>query len=114
MTPFVRDSVHIELTLAVLSPDTVLRTHTSAHQNHLLQSGKRNFLVFGDVYRRDTIDATHYPVRLLLLGKVGTDRGEQVFHQVEGVRIFDPAVPRSEVDADLKQSLEGAHPERSR
>jgi hypothetical protein len=29
----------------------------------------------GDVYRRDSIDATHYPV----------------FHQMEGVRIYSPA-----------------------
>lgn len=47
--------------------------------------------MFGDVYRRDAIDATHYPV----------------FHQVEGVRIFDPSVSRKEVDEDLKDSLEG-------
>jgi phenylalanyl-tRNA synthetase alpha subunit len=30
------------------------------------------FLCSGDVYRRDEIDATHYPI----------------FHQMEGVRIF--------------------------
>lgn len=29
----------------------------------------------GDVYRRDSIDATHYPV----------------FHQMEGVRVYSPA-----------------------
>lgn len=33
--------------------------------------GFDNFLVMGDVYRRDEIDASHYPV----------------FHQVEGVRL---------------------------
>ena len=33
------------------------------------------FLVMGDVYRKDTVDRTHYPA----------------FHQMEGVRIFtDP------------------------
>ena len=31
----------------------LLRTHTSAHQKDNLQSGKKNFLFFGDVYRRD-------------------------------------------------------------
>jgi phenylalanyl-tRNA synthetase alpha chain len=51
------------------NPGTVLRTHTSAHQTQLLKEGKRYFLVTGDVYRKDTVDATHYPV----------------FHQVEGV-----------------------------
>jgi len=51
----------------------VLRSHTSAHQRDLLQSGWNAFLVTGDVYRRDEIDRTHYPV----------------FHQMEGVRVFD-------------------------
>jgi hypothetical protein len=54
---------------------TVLRCHTSAHQVDTLRSGKRAFLITGDVYRRDAIDATHYPV----------------FHQMEGVRVFAPA-----------------------
>jgi len=53
--------------------DTVLRSHTSAHQRDLLRSGWNSFLVTGDVYRRDEIDKTHYPV----------------FHQMEGVRVFD-------------------------
>ena len=47
----------------------VLRTHTSAHQHALLTAGHRNFCVVGDVYRRDTVDRTHFPV----------------FHQLEGV-----------------------------
>lgn len=41
---------------------TVLRCHTSAHQAELLRNGHTHFLVTGDVYRRDSIDATHYPV----------------------------------------------------
>ncbi|XP_051130065.1 phenylalanine--tRNA ligase, chloroplastic/mitochondrial [Andrographis paniculata] len=54
---------------------TVLRCHTSAHQAELLREGHTHFLVAGDVYRRDSIDSTHYPV----------------FHQMEGVRVFNPA-----------------------
>lgn len=34
-----------------LTNDTVLRTHTSAHQNDLLTQGHNCFLVSGDVYR---------------------------------------------------------------
>lgn len=49
----------------------LLRAHTSAHQSELIGMGLNNFLVVGDVYRRDEIDATHYPV----------------FHQAEGVRL---------------------------
>lgn len=51
-----------------------MRCHTSAHQAELLRRGYTNFLVTGDVYRRDSIDSTHYPV----------------FHQMEGVRVFSP------------------------
>ena len=42
--------------------ETVLRCHTSAHQAEMLRKGETHFLVTGDVYRRDSIDATHYPV----------------------------------------------------
>lgn len=51
---------------------TMLRAHTSAHQTDLVRSGLDAFLLAGDVYRRDEIDASHYPV----------------FHQMEGVRLF--------------------------
>ncbi|MBN3292114.1 SYFM protein, partial [Polypterus senegalus] len=50
----------------------ILRSHTSAHQRDLILSGLDAFLVAGDVYRRDEIDSSHYPV----------------FYQMEGVRIF--------------------------
>ena len=40
-----------------------------------VQEGHTKFLCIGDVYRRDTIDATHYPA----------------FHQMEGVRVFEKA-----------------------
>ena len=50
----------------------MLRAHTSAHQRELVRSGLDAFLVVGDVYRRDEIDGSHYPV----------------FHQMEGVRLF--------------------------
>lgn len=54
------------------SRQTMLRAHTSAHQRELVRSGLDAFLLAGDVYRRDEIDASHYPV----------------FHQMEGVRLF--------------------------
>ena len=55
-----------------VNKDYMLRAHTSAHQAELIRSGLDAFLLIGDVYRRDEIDATHYPV----------------FHQVEGVRLY--------------------------
>lgn len=41
---------------------TLLRAHMTAHQSELLNSGLDNFLMIGDVYRRDEIDSTHFPV----------------------------------------------------
>ncbi|KAJ2051755.1 phenylalanyl-tRNA synthetase alpha subunit, mitochondrial [Coemansia sp. S155-1] len=74
-----------------VNQSTLLRTHTSAHQLQLLAAGSQGehnvlvqaknsaaapgnerFLVAADVYRRDEIDASHYPV----------------FHQMEGVCTF--------------------------
>jgi len=63
------------LTHDIASPDKNLLnnpTNNSAHQSTLLGKGLEAFLCTGDVYRRDEIDRTHYPV----------------FHQMEGVRVF--------------------------
>lgn len=50
----------------------LLRAHTSAHQRDTIMEGNDAFLLAGDVYRRDEIDRSHYPI----------------FHQMEGVRLF--------------------------
>ncbi|KAJ8755402.1 hypothetical protein K2173_019200 [Erythroxylum novogranatense] len=77
---------------------TVLRCHTSAHQAELLRKRHTHFLVTGDVYRRDSIDSTHYPV----------------FHQMEGFRVFSPEDWEASglgatffAAEDLKRCLEG-------
>lgn len=73
-----------------IDKDRVLRTHTSAHQSELLRSGRNKFLVVGDVYRKDEIDRSHYPV----------------FHQIEGVF----KVPLTKKDSPveyLKEILSG-------
>lgn len=68
-----------------LNESTVLRTQTSSHQTEMLRMGYRSFLVTGDVYRKDTIDSSHYPV----------------FHQMEGVKLCENP------EEDLKQTLVG-------
>jgi phenylalanyl-tRNA synthetase alpha chain len=74
--------------------ETVLRTHTTAHQVPLLMEGHEKFLITGDVYRRDDIDATHYPV----------------FHQMDGVKLFHlgqtPVFTREDIVKELKSDLE--------
>ncbi|XP_075168941.1 phenylalanyl-tRNA synthetase, mitochondrial [Haematobia irritans] len=55
-----------------INKNYLLRAHTTAHQVDLISSGLDNFLVVGEVYRRDEIDSTHYPV----------------FHQLDAVRLM--------------------------
>lgn len=77
-----------------LSKEMLLRTHTSAHQTQYMRQYPEisSFLCAGEVFRRDEIDASHYPV----------------FHQCEGVRLFDAvSVSVEEVTSDLKKTLEG-------
>ena len=57
-----------------INKDTVLRTHTSAHQTDTFKKDEADgYLICADVYRRDAIDRSHYPV----------------FHQMEGARTWD-------------------------
>ncbi|KAJ1553742.1 hypothetical protein HK096_006629 [Nowakowskiella sp. JEL0078] len=57
-----------------INNDFLLRTHTSAHQTTILESGSSNgYLLTADVYRRDEVNRTHYPV----------------FHQMEGMLLFE-------------------------
>ncbi|KAF8201831.1 tRNA synthetases class II core domain (F)-domain-containing protein [Pholiota molesta] len=40
----------------------MLRTHTSAHEVEMFRKGETKWLLTADVYRRDEIDASHYPI----------------------------------------------------
>ncbi|KAL4978492.1 putative phenylalanyl-tRNA synthetase alpha subunit [Aspergillus desertorum] len=79
-----------------LNKETVLRTHTSAHQQAYFQQINRNeatrpeevgYTVVADVYRRDAIDRSHYPV----------------FHQMEGAMLW-----KRPVDKPLEHSRQTA------
>jgi phenylalanyl-tRNA synthetase alpha chain len=69
-----------------LTDDTVLRTETSPAQIHKMEAQRPPIymLSIGRVYRRDTIDATHFPI----------------FHQFEGL-VIDKGITM----ADLKGTL---------
>ncbi|XP_072948039.1 probable phenylalanine--tRNA ligase, mitochondrial [Epargyreus clarus] len=68
---------------------TLLRAHMTAHQSELLRAGLDNFLMIGDVYRRDEIDSTHFPV-FHQVDAVRSQRKEQLFENHPGLEIFDP------------------------
>ncbi|KAE8696040.1 Phenylalanine--tRNA ligase [Hibiscus syriacus] len=93
---------------------TLLRCHTSAHQAELLRRGHTHFLVTGNVYRRDSIDSTHYPLFHQLGHLLALPWGPLRIHMMEGVRVFTPDIwegsgldPTSYAAEDLKKSLGG-------
>lgn len=72
--------------------DTVLRTHMTCYLYPMGQSidghSKLRYITAGDVYRKDAIDATHYPV----------------FHQMDAFYIVDEGI---DVKQHLRNRLDG-------
>lgn len=75
-----------------INSSTLLRTHTSAHEAAIFKANESNgYLISADVYRRDEVDRSHYPV----------------FHQMEGARIWDRAqVPNGDIAAAVWADVE--------
>lgn len=75
-----------------VNKETVLRTHTSAHQADVFRRNEsEGFLISADVYRRDAIDRSHYPI----------------FHQMEGARMWDRTkVPNGDIAAAVWKDIE--------
>ncbi|CCX07104.1 hypothetical protein FPQ18DRAFT_353193 [Pyronema domesticum] len=75
-----------------INEKTVMRTHTSAHQADTFAAGEsEGFTIAADVYRRDAIDRSHYPV----------------FHQMEGARMWSRSeVPNGDIAAAVRADLE--------
>jgi phenylalanyl-tRNA synthetase alpha chain len=79
-----------------ISKNVVLRTHMTAflttvlnnYQNKIYYGDYKNFLFVGDVYRKDEIDSSHYPV----------------FHQLDGLCIIDK--DKNPID-EIKKTIGG-------
>jgi phenylalanyl-tRNA synthetase alpha chain len=99
-----------------INKDTLLRTHTSAHQADIFRANESDgWLISADVYRRDAIDRSHYPV----------------FHQMEGARTWDrtqlpsgkslaeqvwadvEAIPKQSIEMEISDPNPTIHPERN-
>lgn len=77
-----------------LNDDWVIRTHTTAHLADLARENK-SYLVCGPVARKDTIDATHYPVFTQLDAYCETDEPEKDLKE-ELTRIIKALYPDRE------------------
>ena len=75
-----------------INAKTLLRTHTSAHQADTFRANlSPGYLITADVYRRDTIDRSHYPI----------------FHQMEGAHSWDRNLaPGGDIAAQIRSDLE--------
>lgn len=74
-----------------INKDTLLRTHTSAHEIECFKTcDTKGYLISADVFRRDSVDRTHYPA----------------FHQMEGAFTWSTAgKSESELVKQLKADL---------
>ena len=72
-----------------INQEWMLRTHTSAHEVDTFSQGMKRWLLTADVYRRDEIDSSHFPV----------------FHQMEGARLFSTSSDMEALEAE-NQRLE--------
>lgn len=75
-----------------INESTLLRTHTSAHEAAIFRANASDgYLISADVYRRDEVDRSHYPV----------------FHQMEGARLWDRSkVPGGDLAAAVWADVE--------
>lgn len=86
----------------------LLRAHTTAHQVDLIKSGLDNFLVVGDVYRRDEIDSTHYPV-FHQIDAVRLLNRDQIFEKHPGLQIFESSQLNKSFVKDIDQAKQACH-----
>ena len=74
-----------------VNSDTLLRTHTSAHESECYKNCPTpGYLISADVYRRDTIDRTHYPA----------------FHQMEGAYTWSRTEHGDKITDAIQQDLD--------
>ncbi|OTB03380.1 hypothetical protein M426DRAFT_176962 [Hypoxylon sp. CI-4A] len=75
-----------------INSETLLRTHTSAHQADVFRANaSEGYLISADVYRRDEVDRSHYPI----------------FHQMEGARSWDRSRAKTTHSSSSSSSSRG-------
>lgn len=81
-----------------LNRKTLLRTHTSAHEPHCYKNSTTpGYLISADVYRRDTIDRTHYPAFHQMEGAYAWSRTEHGNKITDAIQRDLDALPKSNI-----------------
>lgn len=77
---------------------TLLRTHTSAHEAECYKTCPTpGYLISADVYRRDTIDKTHYPAFHQMEGAYTWSRSEHGESLVEAIQRDLDSLPKPDI-----------------
>lgn len=97
-----------------LNKDTVLRTHTTAHEVDVFRENKSHgWTLSADVYRRDAVDKSHYPVFHQMEAAMTWDRSEFASREalVEHIKESYDRLPRH--DLVVEDPNPPFHPERN-
>lgn len=86
-----------------INREYLLRAHMTAHQSELLLAGLNNFLMIGDVYRRDEIDKTHYP-SFHQLDAVRLKTRDELFPNDHSLQLFEEGDNRDSFGGQEKQA----------
>ena len=96
-----------------INKDTVLRTHTSAHQADTFRKNESpGYTISADVYRRDAIDRSHYPIFHQMEGAMMWDRRKVLGGNIaEAIRKSMKELPKH--DVKVEDPNPAVHPERN-
>lgn len=97
-----------------INKDTVLRTHTSAHEVEVFRANASDsYTICGDVYRRDAVDRTHYPVFHQLEGALTWDRNAYVTSDEFLQRVQSDVVMLGSPSVEVEDPNPTFHPQRN-
>ncbi|TKX20461.1 phenylalanine--tRNA ligase [Elsinoe australis] len=97
-----------------INKDTVLRTHTSAHQADTFRANTSDgFTISADVYRRDAVDRSHYPIFHQMEGAMTWDRTSLLSNQTLADRVWSDVakIPKHNLVVDDPNPT--THPDRN-
>ncbi|OJD31937.1 phenylalanyl-trna synthetase [Diplodia corticola] len=97
-----------------INKNTVLRTHTSAHQADIFrENASPGYLISADVYRRDAIDRSHYPAFHQMEGAMTWDRNQLDGHATLADRIWADVEKLPKHDINVEDPNPTTHPARN-
>lgn len=97
-----------------VNKETVLRTHTTAHEVDTFRANLSNgYTISADVYRRDAVDRSHYPVFHQMEGALTWDRNDFTSREALTQQIIADLQNVPKHDLKVEDPNPAFHPERN-